>query len=227
MRTRSRLHRNAGFTLVEIAIVLVIIGLLLGGILKGQEMITQARAKAIANDFNGITAAFFSYQDRYRALPGDDPGAATRWPAGGPLAQPAGNCTAIIEGAYADATGTANSETWLFWGHLRAAGFVPGPTTGPLSTVQPTNPVAGIIGVQSGAAGIGGPVICTTNIPDKIAISLDTLMDDGAPNSGAVRAFAAAGNVAIANVAPAIAGNAFVETGPGGGTLFQMCRGLL
>ena len=49
--------KQQGFTLVEIAIVLVIIGLLLGGILKGQEMIVQARIKNVINDFNGITAA--------------------------------------------------------------------------------------------------------------------------------------------------------------------------
>jgi len=49
--------QQAGFTLVEIAIVLVIIGLLLGGILKGQEMITQAKIKNLINDMNGITAA--------------------------------------------------------------------------------------------------------------------------------------------------------------------------
>src|ERR1700674_5205343 len=70
---------QSGFTLVEIAIVLVIIGLLLGGILKGQEMITQAKIKNIVNDFNGITAAINSYQDRYRSLPGDDQNATTRW----------------------------------------------------------------------------------------------------------------------------------------------------
>ena len=70
-----------GFTLVEIAIVLVIIGLLLGGILKGQEMITQAKIKNIISDFSGISAAFHGYQDRYRALPGDDAGAAARWAA--------------------------------------------------------------------------------------------------------------------------------------------------
>ena len=71
--------KQTGFTLVEIAIVLVIIGLLLGGILKGQEMITQAKIKNVVNDFNGITAAMNSYQDRYRALPGDDLNAAGRW----------------------------------------------------------------------------------------------------------------------------------------------------
>ena len=75
----QRIQSQKGFTLVEIAIVLVIIGLLLGGILKGQEMITQAKIKNVVNDFNGITAAINSYQDRYKALPGDDLNAATRW----------------------------------------------------------------------------------------------------------------------------------------------------
>ena len=69
-----------GFTLVEIAIVLVIIGLLLGGVLKGQEMITQARIKNVMNDLNGVSSAFFAYQDRYKQIPGDDNGAVGRWP---------------------------------------------------------------------------------------------------------------------------------------------------
>src|SRR5262245_65778267 len=68
-----------GFTLVEIAIVLVIIGLLLGGILKGQEMITQAKIKNVIADITGVSAAMYGYQDRYRALPGDDRSAPGRW----------------------------------------------------------------------------------------------------------------------------------------------------
>src|SRR3979411_2090741 len=75
----NRNSTEAGFTLVEIAIVLVIIGLLLGGILKGQEMITQAKIKNVMSDFSGISAAYHGYQDRYRAIPGDDPGAGGRW----------------------------------------------------------------------------------------------------------------------------------------------------
>src|SRR5437660_4772398 len=86
-----------GFTLVEIAIVLVLIGLLPGGILKGQEMITQAKIKNVINDYNGITAAVNSYQDRYRALPGDDQGATTRWTAAAPAS---GNGNGIITGLY-------------------------------------------------------------------------------------------------------------------------------
>ena len=68
-------HRQSGFTLVEIAIVLVIIGLLIGGVLKGREMITNAKIKRIENDFAGVSAAIYAYQDRYGVLPGDDPAA--------------------------------------------------------------------------------------------------------------------------------------------------------
>src|SRR5438874_5633541 len=75
---RPMTKRQQGFTLVEIAIVLVIIGLLLGGILKGQEMITQAKIKNVIADFSGVSAAYHGYQDRYRSIPGDDLGA-TRW----------------------------------------------------------------------------------------------------------------------------------------------------
>ena len=84
-------RKQTGFTLVEIAIVLVIIGLLLGGILKGQEMITQAKIKNVVADFSGISAAYYGYQDRYRAIPGDDSGAAARWTT--PTAATSGNGT--------------------------------------------------------------------------------------------------------------------------------------
>ena len=60
-----------GFTLIEIAIVLVIIGLLLGGILKGQELINSARVRNLADSTSGIQAAYFGFMDRYRKVPGD------------------------------------------------------------------------------------------------------------------------------------------------------------
>ena len=60
-----------GVTLVEIAIVLVIIGLLLGGVLKGQELINNAKVRAIADRQNSLKVAWFSFVDRFQALPGD------------------------------------------------------------------------------------------------------------------------------------------------------------
>src|SRR2546422_6606141 len=95
--TNGKNSAQAGFTLVEIAIVLVIIGLLLGGILKGQEMITQAKIKNIVNDFNGVTVAVTSYQDRYRAIPGDDRNASTRWTVQAPAS---GNGDGVMAGKY-------------------------------------------------------------------------------------------------------------------------------
>ena len=69
-------RNQSGFTLIEIAIVLVIIGLLLGGVLKGQELINSAKVKNLATDFKNIPVFIYGYQDKFRALPGDDAQAA-------------------------------------------------------------------------------------------------------------------------------------------------------
>lgn len=182
MRTKQR-----GFTLVEIAIVLVIIGLLLGGILKGQEMITQAKIKNVIADMTGVSAAMYGYQDRYKALPGDDK-LANRWGSGTP-----GNGDGMIAGRYLE-TGT---EAAQFWNHLRLAGFVSGS-----GAESPFNAVSGKMGVQTGngvdasavlatsspaIAGFTGLILCSANLPDKIAISVDAQMDDGDATRGNVR----------------------------------------
>ena len=72
-----RTMKQQGFTLIEIAIVLVIIGLLVGGVLQGQELIENSRVKQAVKDMNGTAAAVFAYQDRYGATPGDDGPTAT------------------------------------------------------------------------------------------------------------------------------------------------------
>jgi prepilin-type N-terminal cleavage/methylation domain-containing protein len=231
-------NTQKGFTLVEIAIVLVIIGLLLGGILKGQEMITQAKIKNVMADFSGISAAYHGYQDRYRAIPGDDPGANGRWAAVGALpAATSGNGNGVVAGTYnnGNAACAAAVESCSWWDHLRRAGFVSGS-----GVAQPFNAVTGLIGVQTGdnaggpilgaAAGVGGfssLVICSANLPDKIAIAVDSQMDDGNRLSGTVRGqLQAAPNPAVAvDATAAAAGGAanFAETGT---NVYVICRAL-
>src|SRR2546423_8383967 len=118
--------RLQGFTLVEIAIVLVIIGLLLGGILKGQEMITQAKIKNVIADFSGVSAAYHGYQDRYRAIPGDDPNAATRWAAMTNPAPVAGDGNGIVAGTYNNCGATCTTPVGgcAGCGHPPTARFV-------------------------------------------------------------------------------------------------------
>ena len=212
-----------GFTLVEIAIVLVIIGLFLGGILKGQEMITQAKTKNVIADFSGISTAYHSYQDRYRATPGDDSGAAARW-AVAPAAV-SGNGNGTIAGAYnADCAAASPPESCQWWDHLRRAGFIAGN-----GAVQPLNAAGGMIGVQTGdtaggaaLGGLSGLILCSANLPDKIALAVDTQIDNGLSASGSVRAtLNAASNPAIDNTTSAA--GSYAETGS---NVYTLCRQL-
>jgi len=224
---KNKNSAETGFTLVEIAIVLVIIGLLLGGILKGQEMITQAKIKNIVNDFNGITVAVTSYQDRYRALPGDDLNATTRWTTQAPAS---GNGNGAIAGLYnappgASAPASA-AESNLFWQHLRIAGFVAGATTGAASGTPPPNAAGGLIGVESGTPGTNGLgftslILCFSNLPEKIASAVDGQMDDGVPNTGQVRAQLQVGSNPPTATTAAGAASAYVETGV---NQYLMCK---
>src|ERR1035437_6988898 len=105
------MQRNqSGFTLIEIAIVLVIIGLLLGGVLKGQELINSARVKNLATDFRNLPVLIYGYQDKYKALPGDDINAVSHV-----AATNNGNGNGIINGKWDTTTQTVNDETQWFW----------------------------------------------------------------------------------------------------------------
>nr|CRH07068.1 putative fimbrial protein. partially(N-terminal) similar to the PilA in Pseudomonas aeruginosa [Candidatus Magnetococcus massalia] len=146
---------ESGFTLIEIAIVVVIIGLLLGGILKGQELIRNARAHNIADQGSSVKAAVLGFQDRYRAMPGDYSAAdqnivnADSLPNCGSTDITDGNGdgngriggadTTSGETAAANDDCTRANELALSWAHLSMAGFLSGTYDGDATNVSETN----------------------------------------------------------------------------------------
>jgi prepilin-type N-terminal cleavage/methylation domain-containing protein len=209
--------QQSGFTLVEIAIVLVIIGLLLGGILKGQELINSAKVKNLANDFRVIPTYIYAYQDKFKALPGDDPQAQTHLPGGAVTDN--GNGNSVIDGMwYGNA---ATDESYMFWRHVRLANLAAGSTTLADPEYPFKNAVAGVVGVSSMApaqiaiAGMTGSYqICSRGILGRFAKQLDIQMDDGNTATGAMRTMADAAAVGAA----AIATNAVDD-----GTTYTVC----
>jgi prepilin-type N-terminal cleavage/methylation domain-containing protein len=69
--TQKNMRAQAGFTLVELAIVMIIIGLLIAGVLKGQALIQNAQVTATVAQTKAIEATTTTFRDTYNALPGD------------------------------------------------------------------------------------------------------------------------------------------------------------
>lgn len=203
-----------GFTLIEIAIVLVIIGLLLGGVLQGQQLIENSRVKSATNDFNGIAAGAFSYQDRYGRLPGDDgPTASTLTGRGASWAKVTpGNADGVINATAAATFTGAAGESDDFFQHLRAAGFIGGDPALTGAQALPQNPFGGLIGITTESINnnLNGTKICMSNVSGAAAIALDTQLDDGA---GATGRFRATEGVGGSNTAPSTSalGTAYSE----------------
>ena len=178
----KHLNNDKGFTLVEIAIVLVIIGLLLGGVLKGQQLIANSKIKSLVNHANGLSAAIYAYQDRYKALPGDDPRATTNLPGG------SGGC---VVGNLANGNGNGLiAEYWAAAEHLGCAGLITGTYNGTSDYILSPYGTNVIIYNET-IQGKTGNDIRYYNLPADVAQAFDAALDDGVYNTGVVRASAA------------------------------------
>lgn len=197
------MKRN-GFTLIEIAIVLVIVGLLLGGLLRGQELINAARVRNLAALLAGVKVAYLGFQDRFRALPGDVPAdVANANIPGIPGGCGATNGTPVFCG-----NGIIDpAENALAWTQLSRANFMTGSFTGAVGAVQatpvtpdstntPTNPYGGFMQLATDS-GYGDAVSAAPaallnlktggNVPSAVVAEVDRKVDDGVAGTGAFR----------------------------------------
>ena len=189
--------KQSGFTLVEIAIVLVIIGLLLGGILKGQELINSARVRNMADQNSGIQAAYFGFIDRYRQVPGD-------W-AAVPAAQAIGDATVTLGGNGNGRIDNDITEAAAVFSQLSKSNFLGGGFTPATAATAPADEAEYIANIASPVNAFNGSLILTrnkgysgttstrlnlhmgVNVPVSIARELDIKVDDGLPNTGVLR----------------------------------------
>jgi prepilin-type N-terminal cleavage/methylation domain-containing protein len=194
-----------GFSLVELAIVLIIIGLIVGGVLKGQDLIESARVNSINTQLNEIRVATSTFQNKYDGLPGDatteEETMVSGWT---PIAYASGGGArgdGRIQGNRIDTA--AAHETTVFWQHIRAAGLMGGITTKTNGFLATTEGIQARVGgtytiawsdTLNGTSGhwvqIGGAGAANTNngavlTPIQIR-GIDVKTDDGLPTTGNV-----------------------------------------
>lgn len=194
---------QAGFTLVELAIVMIIIGLLIGGVLKGQELIGNAQIAATSSQLEGYDAATTTFRDIYNAMPGDIAAAQVRIP----NCTTANNCedgggNGFVDDDLPGAAMTGGGENEQFWVHLHFADLIGG--IDPAGTIYPSAEVGGsftvgyhtggTLGENTGAfrghyaalVATPGAAVGANTVTASQAARIDRKMDDGIPDTGSV-----------------------------------------
>ncbi len=170
---------NRGFSLLELSVVLVIIGLLAGGVTVGRSLVASAELRAVYAEYDAYMTAIQSFRNKYRALPGDLRNAIDYWGA-----QHADHATCIVTASTSQATcngngdgevgdgsslGTENSERFRAWQHLANAGLVSGTFSGVAGSAGPIQSVTGVNVPASKKPGVGWTFLYQPAITDDAA----------------------------------------------------------
>ncbi|MGD8844654.1 MAG: prepilin-type N-terminal cleavage/methylation domain-containing protein [Desulfobacteraceae bacterium] len=167
---------QAGFTLVEIAIVMVIIGLLVGGVLKGQAMIQNAKVKRVVKQGDEIRAAIMTFYDKYSVYPGDENLAAVPPNGADREGDGSGQISASERFEVFNDLGLAS----LISGSYNGTSDLPKHAFGDDVDVMWVNPPSG----TSPAA----HYLRYFNLPGEVCLEIDTKYDDGVYNTGSITA---------------------------------------
>lgn len=126
-------RRISAFSLVELSIVLVVIGLLVGGVTAGQSLVRGAQLRSVITEYMRYMAATQGFKDKYGALPGDFDDATSQWgtstACGGTAVN--GACNGNADGNItSDTAANTVGEPFQFWRQLSLAGYIEGTYTG-------------------------------------------------------------------------------------------------
>jgi len=181
---------SRGFGAIELALVLVVLGIVFTFTLKGAALIPKMRAFVIGQQINQYKSAVQHYQDVYRNMPGDDPAAPGRWNRPPSLFVMSGRAFSLagdskIDGLLDDA-GNASGEQYMAWSDLRNAGLAEGDPTLVGISARPENFYGGAFGFAAENLGLQ-QVLCLTRVPGADAETLDNQFDDGKVATGEMR----------------------------------------
>jgi prepilin-type N-terminal cleavage/methylation domain-containing protein len=201
--------RRNGFSLVELSIVLVIIGLIFGSVMVGSSMIRTSEVKTVITEYNKYKQAAVTFRSKYAALPGDLTDATSYW-----ATAVNGNGNGVLDWA---AAANLTGEVYEFWKQLALAGIVEGQFTGLAGTGGASHMVVGTnipkatltnagwgawtLAIYAGDASnynynygdlltLGGTTTTAWNytpvLKPEEAWGLDSKLDDGMPGAGKI-----------------------------------------
>jgi prepilin-type N-terminal cleavage/methylation domain-containing protein len=196
---KGSIAKNQGFTMVELAVVLVVVGLVIAGVFMGQQLIERAESSAISSEITDFQQAVSKFEETYNGIPGDIANATAHF---------AGAVNGDGDGVIEINNANGDDESQLFWAHLQASGLLPKqlqdfnaaaavlqnpdlPIDEPAAYAVRQDPALGLVMDLTGASiGAGNATVTGSAVftPQQALNLEEAFGDDGNPTTGHVRA---------------------------------------